>query len=77
MQRSPAQLLSWPSLHLANSGTRGPAILILFSILLGATTLLVGVRIYTRCRITRGFGSDDVLILLAFVRAAAGHLFSE
>ena len=49
--------------------------LILFPILLGATTLLVGVRIYTRCRITHGFGSDDVLILLAFVRTPVLGLY--
>ena len=67
MQRPPAQLLSWPSLHLTEEETRGPAILVILSVLLGVVTLLVGVRIYTRCRITHGFGSDDVLILLAFV----------
>ncbi|KAL1901365.1 hypothetical protein Sste5346_001770 [Sporothrix stenoceras] len=73
MQRPPAQLLSWPSLHLAaaDTATRGPAVLILLSILLSITTLLVGVRIYTRCRITHGFGSDDVLILMAFTIATA------
>lgn len=72
MQRAPVQLLSWPSLHLTDTETRGPAILGVFSTFLGLVTLTVGTRTYTRCRITHGFGSDDVLILLSYVSC---HLF--
>ncbi|CAK7197404.1 hypothetical protein SEUCBS139899_000050 [Sporothrix eucalyptigena] len=71
MQGPPTQLLSWQSLHLTDTGTRGPAILVFFSALPCLTTLLVGVRIYTRCRITHGFGSDDILILMAHTIATA------
>ncbi|CAK7215613.1 hypothetical protein SCUCBS95973_002534 [Sporothrix curviconia] len=71
MQNPPTPVLSWQTLHLTDTGTRGPAVLGLLSTLLGLTTLLVAVRIYTRWRITHGFGSDDVLILAAYTMATA------
>lgn len=41
--------------------------IIVITVLLSLVTLLLIVRIYTRLRISKGFGLDDVFILLAYV----------
>lgn len=59
---------TWPPPNYINPETRGPAAIIVVSILLFLVTVLLAVRVYTRVVISRGFGLDDILILLAFVR---------
>lgn len=60
-------LQNWPTPNYANPERRGPAATIIVSVLLGLVTLILNVRIYTRVRISRGFGLDDVLIIFAYV----------
>lgn len=69
MQIPPASVLnSWPPPNHVNPETRGPVAIITVSILLFFVTAILGVRVYTRVRISKGFGLDDVLILVAYVR---------
>lgn len=58
---------SWPASNFVNPEKRGPVAIITVSVLLGIVTILLAVRIYTRLRISQGFGWDDVLIMLAYV----------
>lgn len=60
-------LQNWPTPNYANPERRGPAATIVVSVLLALVTLILIVRIYTRVRISRGFGLDDVLIIFAYV----------
>lgn len=72
MQIPPASVLSsWPESNYINPETRGPAEIITVSVLLALVTILLGLRVYTRLWISKGFGLDDVLILLAYVRDGA------
>lgn len=66
-------LQNWPTPNYANPERRGPAATIIVSVLLGLVTLILIVRIYTRVRISRGFGLDDVLIIFAYVRVFLGR----
>lgn len=61
-------LQNWPTPNYVNPERRGPAATIVVSVLLGLVTLILIIRIYTRVRISRGFGLDDVLIIFAYVR---------
>lgn len=69
-------LSSWPTSNLINPETRGPAEIITVSVLLALVTILLCIRVYTRLWVSNGFGLDDVLILLAYVRGR-GHLTSS
>jgi hypothetical protein len=60
-------LQNWPAPNYVNPERRGPAAAIVVAVLLGLVTLILVVRIYTRVRISRGFGLDDVLIIFAYV----------
>lgn len=60
-------LQNWPTPNYANPERRGPAATIVVSVLLALVTVILVVRIYTRVRISRGFGLDDVLIIFAYV----------
>ncbi|OAA55035.1 integral membrane protein [Niveomyces insectorum RCEF 264] len=72
MQLPPAYVLAaWPKPNYTNPETRGPVLVVVLSILLVVVTFVVGVRVYTRCCITHGFGFDDTLILLAFLPTTA------
>ncbi|POS70804.1 integral membrane protein [Diaporthe helianthi] len=64
-------LQKWPTPNYANPERRGPAAAIVVSVLLGLVTLTLIIRIYTRVWISRGFGLDDVLIMLAYIPTAA------
>ncbi|KAK2605492.1 hypothetical protein N8I77_008325 [Diaporthe amygdali] len=64
-------LQNWPTPNYTNPERRGPAATIVVSVLLGLVTLILIVRIYTRVRISRGFGLDDVLIILAYIPTTA------
>jgi hypothetical protein len=50
---------------------RGPAILVLTLIFVPFIILLVGARIYTRVRLTKNLGADDVVIVAAVVPTLA------
>jgi hypothetical protein len=68
MHLPPAEvLLGWPAPNYDHPVTRGPALLILNSVLIGLVTITVGLRLYTRIWIKRWFGIDDVFIILALV----------
>lgn len=69
MQTPPLSVIaSWPPPNYVNPETRGPAVIIVLAIFLAIVTLLIAIRIYTRIFVSRGFGLDDVLIILAYVR---------
>ncbi|KAH6878515.1 hypothetical protein BKA58DRAFT_96979 [Alternaria rosae] len=68
MQLPPVDvLLSWPTPNYIDPETRGPALLIVNSILIALTVLTVAARLYTRLVIKRWFGIDDVFILIALL----------
>lgn len=69
-------LQNWPTPNYANPERRGPAATIVVSVLLGLVTLILIIRIYTRVRISRGFGLDDVLIIFAYIPTAAFAVLS-
>lgn len=73
MQLPPVDVLStWPVGNYTNpSEVRGPAILVLTLIFIPFILLLVGARIYTRVRLTKNFGGDDVAIVAAIVPTLA------
>jgi len=71
MQIPPSSVLAlWPSPNYRNPITHGPAIIVVLPFLLALVFIFLCIRFYTRVFITRGFGADDILILLAFVRLA-------
>jgi hypothetical protein len=68
MQLPPVDvLLSWPTPNYVDPETRGPALLIVNSILIALTILTVAARLYTRIVIKRWFGIDDIFILFALL----------
>ena len=58
---------SWPKPNYVNPVTRGPALTIVNIIFITLVILVVGLRYYTRLRITRSFGQDDVVIGLSLI----------
>jgi hypothetical protein len=54
----------WPAPNYVDPETRGLAAVIVMLILVLLVTVLLGIRIYTRIAISKGFGNDDVLIVL-------------
>lgn len=69
----PSIILKWPAANLVNPETRGPAAIIVVSILLFVVTALLALRVYTRIWISKVFGLDDTLILLAYVSDSGRH----
>lgn len=68
MQIPPASVLStFPAPNYVDPETAGPGAFITVSVLLFLVIVLLAIRIYTRLWISRGFGLDDILIMLAFV----------
>lgn len=68
MQIPPSSVLSaWPTPNYVNPVTHGPADLVVLPLLMALVTTFLCIRFYTRVFITKGFGVDDVLILLAYV----------
>lgn len=61
-------LSTWPTPNYVNPVTHGPADIVIILLLLALVTIFLCIRFYTRLFITRGFGVDDVLVILAFVR---------
>jgi len=58
---------SWPVPNYVDPERRGPALVIINSILLPVSLAVVGLRLYTRLRIAHSAGLDDVFIALASV----------
>jgi len=65
-------LLSWPTPNYEHpSAKRGNELLIITCVIYPIALLMVAVRMYTRIHISRSFGIDDVLLLLAIPPATA------
>jgi hypothetical protein len=62
-----AVLLSWPRPNYVDPIRRGPALVIVNSLLLPVALVIVGLRLYTRLVICRSAGLDDLFIALATV----------
>ena len=62
-----AVLLSWPEPNYVDPIRRGPALVIVNSLLLPVALIIVGLRLYTRLVICRSAGLDDLFIALAVV----------
>ncbi|TEA09985.1 hypothetical protein C8034_v011117 [Colletotrichum sidae] len=67
----PEVILSWPPPRYDDPETRGPANQIVSLILLAIASIILAIRIYTRKCISKGFGWDDILVVLAYIPAAA------
>lgn len=61
------EILSWPTPNYVDPETRGPVLAAINHTFLALCVVLVAARIYTRLRIVRWFGWDDVLIIVALV----------
>ena len=57
----------WPKPNYVDPVTRGPALTIVNIIFIILVFLVVGLRYYTRLRITHSFGQDDIVIGLSVV----------
>jgi hypothetical protein len=68
----PAEVLaSWPAPNYINPETRGPALIIISSILLAVATVSVSLRVLEKLTVFKSFGIDDILILLALLPSIA------
>ena len=67
MQLPPPEVyLTWPEANYQHpSEVRGPAILVLTFIFVPLLVILVALRTYTRLRLTKNFGYDDIAIVAA------------
>ncbi|KAK4192056.1 hypothetical protein QBC35DRAFT_553728 [Podospora australis] len=59
----------WPRPNHINPETHGPANVIVELLLLSIASVILAIRLYTRSRISKGFGKDDVLIFIAYAPA--------
>ncbi|GAP86548.1 putative integral membrane protein [Rosellinia necatrix] len=64
-------IASWPKPNYIDPESRARAGQIIGSILVVLVTVVVGIRLYSRKQLTRGFGLDDTFICLAYIPAAA------
>ncbi|CZR65357.1 related to L-fucose permease [Phialocephala subalpina] len=71
-----AVLESWPTPNYTDPATRGPENIIITLIFYPLVCLIVGIRIYTRLRISKSFGPDDWLILAALFPTTAFAIIS-
>ncbi|KAI4266450.1 MAG: hypothetical protein L6R38_008734, partial [Xanthoria sp. 2 TBL-2021] len=55
-------IASWPKPNYVNPDTRGPALTVVNIVFIVLVFIVVGLRYYTRIRITRSFGIDDYVI---------------
>ncbi|KAI0146057.1 integral membrane protein [Hypoxylon sp. NC0597] len=70
MQLPPASVLSsWPTPNYVNPETRGHIGMVIGVLLGGLVTITLAIRLYVRKWLTRGFGFDDVFIILAYFPA--------
>ena len=69
MLMPPVEIIaSWPTPDYDNPETYGPAGHAIIISLTSLVILILAIRLYTRKNITKGFGLDDILIVVAFVR---------
>ncbi|KAI1282234.1 hypothetical protein F5Y07DRAFT_233545 [Xylaria sp. FL0933] len=72
MKIPPVEVISnWPKPNYINPETRAPAGRVIGSILLVLATIILAIRLYSRKKLTKGCGLDDLLICLAYLPAAA------
>jgi hypothetical protein len=73
MQLPPAaELLKWPIPNYKNpTHVRGPELLIITGIFFPLAVLMVVLRVFTRLRISKAFGVDDIFLLTALVPTGA------
>ncbi|KAI1757395.1 hypothetical protein F4782DRAFT_478361 [Xylaria castorea] len=64
-------ITSWPKPNYIDPESRALAGEIIGSILLGLVTVILAIRLYSRKKLTNGFGLDDLLICFAYVPATA------
>jgi hypothetical protein len=67
MQLPPVEvMMTWPQGNYTHpSEVRGPAIFVLTLICIPLIVILVALRVYTRLRLTKNFGADNVAIVAA------------
>lgn len=71
MQIPPTSVIqSWPTPNYTNPISHGPANIITQFVLYPLVFGIVGLRIYTRLRLSKSFGTDDILILCALVSSS-------
>jgi hypothetical protein len=58
---------SWPPFNYVDPVERGPWVIVVNIILYTVVLGVVGLRSYTRICISRSFGLDDIMILVAMV----------
>ena len=63
----PEVIETWPKPNYVNPPTRGYGLVILCSVLGSLSLTTVSLRLWTRARITRNFGIDDFIMLIAMV----------
>ncbi|PVH81161.1 hypothetical protein DL98DRAFT_174500 [Cadophora sp. DSE1049] len=68
---SASVILSWPRPNYDDPVTTGPANVIITCIFYPLVCIIIGIRCYTRLRISRSFGWDDWLILAAMIPTTA------
>ncbi|KAL8730098.1 MAG: hypothetical protein Q9166_004297 [cf. Caloplaca sp. 2 TL-2023] len=68
MHPNKAIIDSWPKPNFVNPETRGPALTVVNIVFIILVFLVVGLRYYTRIRITKSFGLDDWVIGASLVR---------
>ncbi|KAI1854904.1 hypothetical protein JX265_002543 [Neoarthrinium moseri] len=72
MSSTPSSIsANWPAPNYVNPETRGPAGKIVGITLVSIATVIIVLRLYTRHFISKGFGLDDILIVLSYVPATA------
>ncbi|KAI0443820.1 hypothetical protein F4803DRAFT_549745 [Xylaria telfairii] len=64
-------IASWPRPNYINPESKAHEGKIIGSTALGLVTLILAIRLYSRKRLTNGFGLDDMFICLAYIPAAA------
>jgi hypothetical protein len=77
MQAPPAAYLAtMPPPNYTSPELRGPAKIIVNVVLFAVVLLFIGLRMFTRLRITRSFGGDDWTLLAALVPATVWFIMS-
>lgn len=68
MQIPPAAVIaSWPTPNYTDPVVRGNAVIVMNLILYPIVLSILAIRIFTRISISKSFGADDYLIVLALV----------
>lgn len=64
---SPEIIATWPAPNYVDPETRGNTVLVVNVVLFPVTLFIILIRLYTRLRISKSFGLDDWLILVAML----------